>query len=63
MIRLLAAILLTASPQPWFTTVLQFSDGSTELCASSGWQWNGVALTVQVQSCEPDVIFANGFED
>lgn len=61
-ILVIAPLLFANAPQPWFTTVLQFSDGSTELCASYGSNWDGTTLTVQVQSCRPDAIFSDGFE-
>ena len=42
--------------------VLNFDDGSVEVCQAHGFSIDGVNVTVQVQACNPDTIFKNGFE-
>jgi hypothetical protein len=54
----------TPLPKPAYITLLQFDDGSLEVCPTHGYQINDPFpyLTVQATTCLPDLIFANGFE-
>jgi hypothetical protein len=52
----------TPAPPPYIT-LLQFDDGSLEVCPTHGYQINDPFpyLKVQATTCLPDRIFANGF--
>ena len=61
-IAVIIALLLPIAASAQIETVLNFSDGSIEICQSTGWSYSPGLLNVQVVSCEPDEIFKNGFE-
>ena len=62
MFNILIALLLTASPTPWLTVLLEFPGGHVEICTAYGLNYDGSTVTIAVEACKPDDIFANGFE-
>jgi hypothetical protein len=57
--RIFAAATFLAAP---YHMTMTFQDGSVELCGVESFNYNGSDIAVQVTTCEPDVIFRNGFE-
>lgn len=55
----------TQSPIPAtpYRMIIQFDDGSLEVCPTKSFTIDYTTLHMNVSTCHPDKIFSNGFEE
>jgi hypothetical protein len=53
-------LLISPAAGAQYTVALHFPDHSIEVCASTGYALDFLMLDIDVTSCKPDAIFANG---
>jgi hypothetical protein len=52
---------ITTAAQAQYTFVLNYPDGSTQVCPSTGFSMNFDTVSVNVQDCVLDKVFSSNF--